>query len=215
MLVVYRSEELPDAVETSDLWRAEVKKAGFPDLYLLRVEGITADINPSSHGFDAAVEFAPDWRCLTRRVYLDKDGCWSSEPKDARSGTVKNRVFLYDDVVQAMLTKKKPDYKRYYGVFPAWDNTARRQQHKATIIHQATPEAYQCFLQEVVTRTCREFAEDDRIVFVNAWNEWGEGCYLEADSKKRYGFSRGYPPSESIAGNKFRGANSARKTIIL
>lgn len=187
VLLVYRSEALPDAVATAALWRAEVKKAGFPDLYLLRVEGITADINPASHGFDAAVEFGPDWRCLRQRVYLDKHECWSREENGAVSGTVKNRVFFYDDVVAAMLAKKKPEYKRYYGVFPAWDNTARRQ-HNATIIHKATPDAYQRFLREVVVRTCREFDEDDRFIFINAWNEWGEGCYLEADDKYGIGF---------------------------
>ena len=188
VLVVYRSEELPDAGQTAALWRAEVKKAGFPDLYLLRVEGITAEINPLIHGFDAAVEFAPDWRCLTRRVYLDQQGCWSPEQDGALSGTVKNRVFLYEDVVQAMLAKKRPDYKRYYGVFPAWDNTARRQQHSATIIHNATPEGYQHFLEQVVARTRKEFDEDDRLIFVNAWNEWGEGCHLEPDSRYGTGF---------------------------
>ena len=101
---------------------------------------------------------------------------------------IKNRVFFYDDVVEAMLAKKRPDYKRYYGVFPAWDNTARRQQHSATIIHKATPEGYQRFLQEVVARTRREFDNDDQFIFINAWNEWGEGCHLEPDSQHGAGF---------------------------
>lgn len=209
VLQVYRSEELPDAVKTAALWRTEVKKAGFPDLYLLRVEGITADIDPLSHGFDAAVEFAPDWRCLTRRVYLDKNSCWSQEQEGALAGTLKNRVFLYDDVVKAMLAKKKPDYKRYYGVFPAWDNTARRQQHNATIIHQESPESYQHYLQEVVTRTCREFEDDDRFIFINAWNEWGEGCHLEADSQHGTGFLEA-----TLRMSDLSEINSGKRTVL-
>ncbi len=183
VFIVYRSEELHDPQRTLEIWRSEARKAGFDDLYLLRVEGFQGDLDPLRHGFDAAIEFAPDWRCLTRRVYLDKHGRWSSDQEGALAGTIRNRVFLYDDVVRAMLAKKKPAYKRYYGVFPAWDNTARRQQHSATIIHKATPQKYQRFLEEVVERTRRDFAEDDRLVFINAWNEWGEGCHLEPDSR--------------------------------
>jgi len=181
VLLVYRSEELPDPAATARIWRQEVRKAGFDDIYLLRVEGIVADINPVEHGFDAAVEFAPDWRCLKRRVYLDASGCWSDSAGNAQIGTTANRVFLYDDVVTAMLAKKNPAYKRYPGVFPAWDNSARRQNGEATIIHAATPATYKYFLEQVVERTCQNFAEDDQFIFINAWNEWGEGCHLEAD----------------------------------
>ena len=188
VFMVYRSEQFPDPERTVQIWRHEARKAGFDDLYLLRVEGFQGDLDPLQHGFDAAVEFAPDWRCLTRRVYLDRDGRWSEEQEGALPGTVKNRVFLYDDVVQAMLAKKSPGYKRYSGVFPAWDNTARRQQYEATIIHNATPESYQRFLEKVVARTRREFDEDDRLIFINAWNEWGEGCHLEPDRRNGTSF---------------------------
>ncbi len=184
VLLVYRSEDLPEPEKTAELWRQEVRKAGFEDIYLLRVEGITDAIDPSNHGFDAAVEFAPDWRCLTRRVYLNKDGRWSEDSEAAESGSVTNRVFLYEDVVTAMQGKMSPAYKRYFGVFPAWDNSARRQEQGATIIHNATPVAYQHFLEQVIERTRRTFAEDDQLVFINAWNEWGEGCHLEADRRQ-------------------------------
>ncbi len=59
VLLVYRSESLPEAQKTAALWRDEVRKAVFPDIYLLRVEGITDAIDPARHGFDAAVEFGP------------------------------------------------------------------------------------------------------------------------------------------------------------
>lgn len=188
VLLVYRSEDLPNPEQTARLWRQEVRQAGFSDIYLLRVEGITDAIDPVLHGFDAAVEFAPDWRCLMRQVHLNQDGCWGENSEGAESGSVSNRVFLYEDVVRAMLSKETPAYKRYPGVFPAWDNTARRQKLSSTVIYGSCPEQYRNFLKEVVKRSRKRFAADDRLIFINAWNEWGEGCHLEPDCHDGFGF---------------------------
>ncbi|MCK5784333.1 MAG: glycoside hydrolase family 99-like domain-containing protein, partial [Desulfobacterales bacterium] len=186
VFIVYRSEQLPDPERTVEIWRHEVRKAGFDDLYLIRVEGFQGDFDPLQHGFDAAIEFAPDWRCLQRRVSLNTDNRWLEESASWVPGTVDNRVFLYDDVVKAMLSKEKPLYTRYRGVFPAWDNCARRQKlGGGTIIHASSPAKYQHFLETVIEKTRAEFQDEDRLIFINAWNEWGEGCHLEPD--KKYG----------------------------
>ena len=181
VFMVYRSEELPDPVKTVQVWRRVVREAGFPDLCLLRVEGFATGFDPAQHGFDAAVEFAPDWRCLGRRVYLDKAGNWRENEDRAHPGTVANRVFRYDEVVANMLAKPEPGYPRYPGVFPDWDNSARRRQGGATIIQGATPEAFGNFLEQAAATACRRFPVSGRHLFLNAWNEWGEGCHLEPD----------------------------------
>jgi hypothetical protein len=61
-----------------------------------------------------------------------------------------------------------------------WDNTARRGR-ASHIFHDATPEHYEMWLRRVVDYTVRNHDGDRRLVFVNAWNEWAEGAYLEPD----------------------------------
>jgi hypothetical protein len=62
-------------------------------------------------------------------------------------------------------------------VTPSWDNTARKKDH-AFILKGASPEKYRRWLETVVQRS-KPLATGEKIVFVNAWNEWAEGNHLE------------------------------------
>jgi hypothetical protein len=84
-------------------------------------------------------------------------------------------------VVRAMLDKAEPEYRRFPCATPMWDNTARRGK-SAIMLLGSTPEKYERWLSEVVRRECGAHPKDP-IVFINAWNEWAEGCHLEPDLK--------------------------------
>jgi hypothetical protein len=146
-------------------------------------------VDPKSIGFDAAIEFAPDWRALPQprfhrqrwdilaRVFnrLKKHGI-------IHPGYWLHNVFLYEEVVERMLAKPAPSYRRFRCATPGWDNSPRRAS-EATILHGSTPVAYEHWLRCLVEETNRTLQGDERIVFVNAWNEWGEGNHLEPDQR--------------------------------
>jgi lipopolysaccharide biosynthesis protein len=71
-------------------------------------------------------------------------------------------------------------------VTPSWDNSARRK-IGATIFHGSTPDLYRKWLQAKI-RAARETDNSYRLIFINAWNEWGEGNHLEPDLR----FGRAY-----------------------
>lgn len=70
---------------------------------------------------------------------------------------------------------------------PAWDNTARRM-HAASIFHGSSPGAFQAWLEIAIDQTRAHNGPGERIVFINAWNEWAEGAQLEPD--RVYGHAR-------------------------
>jgi hypothetical protein len=63
---------------------------------------------------------------------------------------------------------------------PGWDNTARRQ-NTGFILENPTPGVFQAWIETAIVETKRDFQGDERILFINAWNEWAEGAYLEPD----------------------------------
>ncbi|NML68059.1 glycosyl hydrolase [Hymenobacter sp. RP-2-7] len=176
VFIVYRTNLLPDPKHTAKIWREEVQQAGISGLYLIQVNSLGAHHNPNDIGFDAALDFQPDWgnmpakqlggikekfmRRLGNKPHYDKDN-----------------IYDYDAMVDKMIARKGVGYKMFPGVTPSWDNSARRKQG-ATIVDAATPDKYEEWLRNIVN-TFKPYSKEENFIFINAWNEWAEGNHLE------------------------------------
>ncbi|MBK8443073.1 MAG: glycoside hydrolase family 99-like domain-containing protein [Sphingobacteriales bacterium] len=181
LFLVYRSELLPDAAATARRWRNEAQKAGLPDLYLARVESFTAKIMPDSIGFDASVEFQPDWRNIPKRFKIGKKEKWLQRLKSNPHPFELHKVFSYQQLCENMLQRPPITHKRFPCVTPMWDNSARRKKD-ATIFHDSTPQLYENWLRTVV-QNFMPYSPEENFIFLNAWNEWAEGNHLEPCQK--------------------------------
>ena len=79
-----------------------------------------------------------------------------------------------------MVNRPWPDYKLFKGVMLHWDNTPRRGKD-GLIYENFSPEVYEWWLTEICLQSIERHDPDEQLVFINAWNEWGEGAYLEPD----------------------------------
>ena len=91
-------------------------------------------------------------------------------------------VYPYDVLVERMLAKPSQPYTWFRCVTPAWDNSARRAKD-ATIFRDSTPALYESWLRAMIQTTVTTLDGDERLLFVNAWNEWAEGNHLEPDQR--------------------------------
>ncbi|WP_243430585.1 glycoside hydrolase family 99-like domain-containing protein [Pseudomonas sp. 51_B] len=176
LMVIYRPTLFPDFAKTAARWREVCREQGVGEIYIAMVESFelaTAGFHPSQFGCDAAVEFPPGGLV---------------EPKPP-SGEMLNPQFTghsadYRDLAVSFASRPGPRYTRFKGVMPGWDNTARRQ-HAGGCFEHSTPGAFQAWLEEAINDTREQHIGDERLVFINAWNEWAEGAYLEPD--RRFG----------------------------
>jgi hypothetical protein len=186
VFLVYRASRMPDVRRTVDTWRELADKEGL-ELYLCRVELDAADqVDPEALGFDAGVEFQPDFTDLgpaMRRRWPQRAARRVFHPGSAYR---RHRVFDYPRFVDRMLRRPPPTYKRFPGITPSWDNTPRRARG-GIVFRDSSPSEYERWLHGVVD-AFEPFSPDENLLFICAWNEWAEGNHLEPCQR----FGRGY-----------------------
>lgn len=87
----------------------------------------------------------------------------------------------YDVYWNSIIERKWSDPKLIPGAFVDWDNIARKR--NGMLFKNADPRKFKEYLARLADK-CME--EKKEFIFINAWNEWGEGAYLEPDEKNGY-----------------------------
>jgi lipopolysaccharide biosynthesis protein len=169
ILIVYRASILPDASATTARWRELAVKLGFPGLYLVATTSFGFR-EYKQLGFDALVEFPPH---ATNANEISGD-VTILDPR------FNGKVFDYESILQSLPDDvHDPDVTIHPCVVPSWDNTARRPL-SSHVFAGSTPLLYRRWLDKAFRRAIRN-KKHERFVFINAWNEWAEGAYLEPD----------------------------------
>jgi len=212
VFVIYRSTVIPDLEQYIEVFREEALKNGL-ELYLCRTETFGCYGNEYlKPGFDAAIEFQPFHKSLDnfknnlisthlrKNLYLrikfailrrtiSQSGMQKVYEKFYIEGYKKqSNFFEYTDYVDFFIHKFEypENYKLFPGVTPSWDNSPRRGKD-AFLFKNARPEKYAEFLAYQLKRF-KPPTKEENLLFINAWNEWGEGNYLEPSQKwgKKY-----------------------------
>lgn len=176
LLIIYRPNLFPDMKCTVKRWRDWCRKNGLGEIYIAYVQSFEKR-NPIEYGIDAAIEFPPNRgnppNVTTEAVDLS--------PKF--SGLIYDwRIFLKRSQEYESTT-----YPLFRGACPSWDNTARRKD-RGTIFVNSDPKLFENWLVNAIEDSVIRFPkQENRLIFINAWNEWGEGAHLEPD--QRYGYA--------------------------
>jgi lipopolysaccharide biosynthesis protein len=175
VLIVYRATLLPDIAATAKRWRERVKEHGIDDLYLVAAKSFDVG-NPLKFGFDAGVEFPPHQAAGVKSI---------NSQFEIVNPNYQGKIFDYVDLASRYGKLDPPEFICHKTVMPSWDNCARKLGNAHTFVN-STPENYAKWLKEALEVTMHR-SPGERLLFINAWNEWGEGAYLEPD--RRFGYA--------------------------
>lgn len=181
LLIIYRPLDIPNGKEITDYWRRYCIDEGIGELYIVgnhAMSQVTDDYK--GIGLDALGEFQAG-PLLSDCKLLNAEKAFVA---DVFSGN----VYDYNDLVLKRIYRKNFNINKLYNaIFPMWDNTPRRNNTDSTIFDGANPALFKSWLLDIMKNNRNRNDLDDNLIFINSWNEWGEGSYIEPD--KRYGYA--------------------------
>lgn len=160
MLIIYRTYHFHNQLEPMlKFWREQALAAGLNGLHLVQMNG-GMWIGPQGLQQHPAVDgIAEFWPSLYNGVGLNSLQMSSLRPEDFGAA--------HDNY--------------YFGVHAGWNNKPRHLQDGKETIIPYHPSILKFTLRRQLARTA-----PDSFVFINAWNEWGEGAAIEPSAEMGY-----------------------------
>ena len=190
---IYHSYEIEDLGEMIHCWNDLAKKNGFKGIYW--ISGNTGSgIDTRTELFDAYYNYEPSFTmkyalpmlARIKKFIKTKWQVYSNfrsliHRRWDHPAIIDSRLFYANNLKIDSLK----DRKCYLGTFCGYDDTPRRQQEG--MVFDTTPEDFLQNLRSINSRL-HQLDRDDDFVYVTAWNEWGEGAYLEPDTDYEYAY---------------------------
>lgn len=174
LLLVYRPGLLPNPRATAERWREECWAAGVEDPFLCNMHSFD-HVDPRTIGYDAAVEFPPN--------YIPHESSEETLSRHPELGDFEGQMLRY---LRRTRFDTRP-YDFFRGIYPSWDNCPRRGK-ASTVVVESSPAAFEQEMRALCSHVSEKYDPSRQLLFVNAWNEWGEGCHLEPDQVHGRGF---------------------------
>ena len=193
VFIIYRPQHIKKLSKMLDYWREQAIKAGLKGLYVIYQS--QCDIpNKKLQGIDAVFQFQPlnallsDNNTISARIKAKFHRLLQYLPDPIESflqsalSTIKisHTLYSYDEVWDKIINQEPlTGFTNYRGAYVDWDNTARYGE-RATIFGGVTPQRFEYWFKQLVDIVLSD-NNKDKLIFINAWNEWAEGAYMEPD----------------------------------
>ncbi|HCT90059.1 MAG TPA: glycosyl transferase [Lachnospiraceae bacterium] len=184
LFLIYRPGEMRQGKYMAKLWNRLAVENGFPGIFIMGMKNWEFETDRCTW-LDAKTDYEPAKEQRNRIV--KKYGLRKGQFKDLFDFGLYNRIFCnvqsYRKINRVML-REKHESDDYRGVFVDFDNSARAGKN-GLIFMGSTPQRFEKYLYR---HLCLSRKEKKDMIFINAWNEWGEGCCLEPDERYGYGY---------------------------
>lgn len=197
---IYRPHLITEVGKMLQYWRKLAREDGLGELYFMAIKSFDFPNIRILEEFDGVLLFQPHEAVNSREykgigVYVENILRHCPERWVEKMRVVRNKVRThyvlhpYEKVFKTVL-KRKFTYKDkdiFNMAFMEWDNTARYRE-KATVYHGCTPAIFERYFNLLVKQEMKNHAEEKQYIYINAWNEWAEGTYLEPDTDNQFAY---------------------------
>lgn len=200
LFVIFSPESIPDVEHFMKLWNRLAQENGLKGVYFVgRCDALPNMSAQKMKDIDKLT--APRYQALLDQGF---DGVNSVTLKYAEfkaTGLVHKAIhsimrkflggvvldkYKYKDIIAHFITPEDYWERIYPQLIPRRDRSPRSGR-TAMIYYDSTPETFKIAAEKAVA--CVEQRDmDHRLIFLNAWNEWGEGAYMEPDLKFGHGY---------------------------
>ena len=196
ILGLYEPKKVPNLRKTIRIWRQKSRQYGIGEIFILiSINSYKIQDFQKLRLFDAAYEFPP------RNSF--------------RNHRIRNkRTFIYSELLYKSRDLKVSDANPqkllfFRGSMLEWDNCPRIK--SCAIFDHFSPEQFYMYNKIIVEWTKKHYNHNLRFIFINAWNEWGEGSYLEPDDL--YGYASINALSKAIFNISYVQINNLKNLI--
>lgn len=184
VLHIYRSQDIPCLSEMLTLWNRLAIESGFDGIYI--ISGITTKGRELREGLiDNQYYFNPGF-ILKKKMnrgeymrYLIKTAAKRYSNKFLRTDFLEHIIDI-KMIYRHIECEDIPD-NACPCTFPQWDNTPRTGTAGLCYIN-SSPELFASHFSKLY----KKYKDIKEFIYINAWNEWGEGAYLEPDIVYEY-----------------------------
>lgn len=175
---IFAPYDLPNSSDFIDTWNELAKRQGLGGFdFFAFIQGETKLARLNNNPFDSIVydplsDSIPTSNRLIRKI------------KDVLKKPIIK--IKYEDYSQIAISK----FNKYNSFIPCINpdfDHSPRSSHRGVIITNSTPEKWGKLCIDV-KKILLDKKDDEQYCFIKAWNEWGEGNYLEPDSKYGLGY---------------------------
>ena len=186
MLVLYRANNVDKCEEMICYWDNVCKQHGFNGIYIVE-ERNSFQYSACLQNSCAVLDFEP----LYHKKLVYERCFWRNKIRKIIPRYVKkipHMMFFYDYCWKHIImdvTKKVGDKEHFIGAFVGWDSSPRKNRNGQICLGDSSPKAFGRYFHQLYDKAKEK---DVDFIFINAWNEWAEGTYLEPDERYGYGY---------------------------
>lgn len=190
--IIYLPQDIECRKDMFEEWNNLAIKNGFSGMFLIAMNtGWGLDL--AQNLYDAYMNFEPihmmnvdiSWRKQLENFKRAHINDVNSKKQNLKNYIFSQNTYSYSylcrQIEKGIRTASKK--KTLFGTFAGWDNTSRKDE-AGFIVKGSNPVRFGKHMKNMLELS---EAHENEYLFLNAWNEWSEGAYIEPDEK--YGYS--------------------------